>query len=127
MKREGEQMRRIIVLMWLFVVSFCFTGFLHAREATSGNGADKIIFEKIRMNPVTFPHHLHQKALENNCNACHDLFPKQPGIIRELINQKKLQHQQVMNSKCIACHKARVAEGKKTGPVKCTECHVRTQ
>jgi DNA-directed RNA polymerase subunit RPC12/RpoP len=33
----------------------------------------------------------------------------------------------VMNIKCIACHKSNVADGKKSGPVKCTECHVRIQ
>jgi len=114
-------------LMWLIVGIFCFTGFLYAHETTAENGADVIIFKKIRMNPVKFPHHLHQKALENNCNACHDLFPKQPGIIRKLIHEKKLQHQQVMNSKCLACHKSKAAEGKKAGPTKCTECHVRAQ
>jgi len=115
------------ILMWLIVGTFCFTGFLYAEEVSGGKGAEIVTFEKIKMNPVKFPHHLHQKALENNCNACHDLFPKQPGIIRELITQKKLQHQQVMNSKCLACHKANVAAGKKAGPVKCTECHVRPQ
>ena len=115
------------ILIWLLVGTFCFSGFLFAYEATGGNGADIIIFEKIRMNPVAFPHHRHHAVLENDCNACHDLFPKQPGVIRELISQKKLQHQQVMNSKCIACHKLKAAEGKKAGPVKCTECHVRAK
>ena len=115
------------ILLCLLVGIFCFAGSLQAQEATDQNGADIVIFEKIKMNPVTFPHHLHHKVLVNNCNACHDLFPKQPGIIRELISQKKLQHQQVMNIKCIACHESNIAEGKKSGPVKCTECHVRIQ
>lgn len=117
-------MRRMILICLLCGTVF-FTGFSYAGEATGDNGAEIIIFEKIRMNQVTFPHHLHQKALENNCNACHDLFPKKPGIIRELISQEKLKHQQVMNSQCIACHKSKIAEGKEAGPTKCTECHVR--
>jgi hypothetical protein len=113
------------ILMCLVAGIFCFTGFLYAQDTASGKGAEIITFEKIKMNQVIFPHHLHQKALENNCNACHDMFPKQPGIIRELITQEKLKHQQVMNDKCIACHKTNVAAGKKAGPVKCTECHAR--
>jgi len=117
----------IRILIWLVAGMFSFTGFLYAQDTASGKGAETVIFEKIKMNQVVFSHHLHQKALENNCNACHDLFPKKPGIIRELITQEKLKHQQVMNDKCIACHKANVAAGKKSGPVKCTECHVRPQ
>lgn len=99
---------------------------LWAAALAAGQGAQTIVFEKIKMQPVTFPHHFHQERLDNNCNLCHDMFPKQKGVIRELINQQKLKHQQVMNGKCISCHKTTAAAGKPSGPTKCTECHRQT-
>lgn len=116
-----------IILVWGLAITIGACGGAFAQDTGGGKGAATIVFEKIRMNPVSFPHHLHQTALENQCNACHDLFPKKPGVIREMISQKALAHQQVMNTKCIACHKSRIAESKSAGPVKCTECHVRAQ
>lgn len=89
------------------------------------SGAETVIFEKGKMPQVTFPHHQHQKTLEGNCNACHDLFPMTAGAIKDLINREKLKKQQVMNEKCLQCHKDRVKAGLSAGPVKCTECHVR--
>ena len=88
-------------------------------------GAATIFFEKGRMPEVTFPHRLHQEVLDNDCSACHDLFPMQAGIIREMIAKDELKRQQVMNTKCLACHKERLKAGEPAGPTKCTQCHVR--
>jgi len=110
----------------LIVVFFVFLAvFARAQQDAESKGDEIIIIEKGRMPQITFPHQMHQKVLENNCNACHDLFPKQPGIIKKLITQEKLRNKQVMNGKCLKCHKDRKAAGKKAGPTKCTECHVR--
>ncbi len=90
-------------------------------------GSETVIFEKGRMAAVTFPHHMHQQELDNDCNACHDLFPMEKGIIKEMIIQEKLKKQQVMNSKCVKCHKDRIKQGLAAGPKKCTGCHVRSK
>ena len=90
-------------------------------------GSSVVIFEKGKMPQVAFPHHLHQQKLNNECNLCHDLFPMQAGVIKEMILQEKLKKQQVMNSKCLKCHKDRLQAGLAAGPVKCTECHVRPE
>jgi len=112
----------------LIVVFFVFLAvFSYAHEDAANKGAEIIVIEKGRMPQVTFPHRMHQKVLENNCNACHDLFPKQPGIIKQLIVKKTLRNQQVMNGKCLKCHKDRKSAGKKAGPTKCTQCHVRSK
>jgi transcription initiation factor IIF auxiliary subunit len=89
-------------------------------------GSETVIFEKGRMSAVTFDHHMHQDKLDNECNACHDLFPMKKGIIKEMITEEKLKKQQVMNSKCVKCHKDITKQGLKAGPTKCTECHVRS-
>ena len=97
--------------------------YVNARD----RGAETVVFEKGRMPAVTFDHHMHQDRLDSECNACHDLFPMKTGIISEMITQEKLKQQQVMNSKCVKCHKDRKKEGLMAGPTKSTECHVRSK
>jgi len=95
-------------------------------SAEQDKGSEIVIFEKGRMPQVTFDHHMHQQKLDNECNACHDLFPMQAGIIKEMIAGEKLKKQQVMNEKCVKCHKDRKKEGLAAGPTSCTSCHVRS-
>lgn len=107
-------------------VVFLFVG-LSGWAAAQYSGAEIVVFEKGKMAQVAFPHHLHQEKLNNDCNACHDLFPMKGGVIKEMIVQEKLKKQQVMNSKCIQCHKDRSQAGLSAGPTKCTACHVRPE
>jgi len=118
---KGEEINMSKKLTCLFIVLFFvfLAVFSYAQQDAESKGAEIIVIEKGRMPQVTFPHHEHQKTLENNCNACHDLFPKQPGIIKQLIVRKTLYNKQVMNSKCLKCHKDRKAAGKKAGPTRC--------
>jgi len=116
-------MKKITVFI---VSSFLVIGlavYVNAME----KGAETVIFEKGRMPAVTFDHHMHQDKLDNECNACHDLFPMKAGIIKEMITEEKLKKQQVMNSKCVKCHKDRKKQGLEAGPTKCTACHVRSK
>ncbi len=110
-----------IVLMIFLFISIVVS----AEDEKTSAGAAVIHLEKGRMPQVTFPHHMHQKALNNNCKACHDMFPKQSGIIKEMILQEKLRKKQVMNSKCLKCHKDRKKAGLTAGPTTCTACHIR--
>jgi len=109
----------------VFLVTLIFVIGLAVYVTAQDKGAETVIFEKGRMPAVTFPHHEHQQKLNNDCSSCHDLFPMKAGIIKEMIIQEKLKKQQVMNSKCVQCHKDRKKEGLEAGPTKCTQCHVR--
>jgi hypothetical protein len=102
----------------------CFAGW-GSGAAAMDKGSETIVFEKGRMPQVTFKHHMHQEKLENECSACHDLFPMQAGAIRQMIADGKLKNQQVMNEKCVSCHKDRKKQGLAAGPTSCTACHVR--
>jgi cytochrome c-type protein NrfB len=97
---------------------------LNVQAEDQNKGAENIKIMAGSMAPVTLPHHLHQKVV-NDCNACHDLFPQTLGSINELKSQQKLKKQQVMNGKCIQCHKARKEAGQESGPTECNKCHVR--
>ncbi len=115
-------MKKIVfIVLTLLVVS------LSVLVNAQDKGAEVVVFEKGRMQPVTFAHHMHQQKLSNDCSSCHDLFPMESGIIKEMITQEKLKKQQVMNSKCVKCHKDRKKQGLAAGPTKCTACHVRSK
>ncbi len=88
------------------------------------HGPAELTLTMMKKNPVPFPHKKHQEALEDNCMACHDLFPKELGGIERLKGEKVLKSKQVMNKHCIKCHKARKKEKLSAGPTSCKACHV---
>lgn len=92
--------------------------------AVQNQGAKDITLDGGKKGKVDFPHHLHQNAT-GGCNACHDLFPKTAGIIKDFKKQGKLKKIQVMNKICIKCHKLKKKAGEKAGPTKCSQCHVK--
>jgi len=110
---------RTIVAILIIIV---FTGAL--AFAVQHQGAKDIKLDGGKKGVVDFPHHLHQNAI-GDCNACHSVFPKTAGIIKELKIQKKLKKKQVMNKTCIKCHKEKKKAGVKTGPTSCSQCHVK--
>ncbi len=92
--------------------------------AADNMGRDQFDLDGGGRGDVDFPHKLHQDTL-GDCNACHDIFPKELGGIEKMKAEKKLKGKQVMNDSCIACHKEYKANGKKFGPLRCNECHKR--
>jgi cytochrome c7-like protein len=92
--------------------------------AVQNPGAKDMKLDGGNRGVVDFPHHLHQKTI-GDCNACHDIFPKTAGIIKDLKEQKKLKKKQVMNKTCIKCHKEKKKAGEKAGPTICSQCHVK--
>ena len=106
----------MILIIMLFTGTFAF--------AVQNQGAKDIKLDGGKKGAIDFPHHMHQSAI-GDCNACHDVFPKTSGVIKDLIGQKKLKKKQVMNKTCIKCHKAKKKAGEKTGPTKCSACHVK--
>ena len=89
---------------------------------SENTGASDIMLAGGSTGKVPFPHHRHQKALNNDCQVCHKLFPQVKGSIVNSIQQGTLKKKTVMNN-CQSCHKDMVSQGKATGPVKCKECH----
>jgi len=105
-----------LILMILILTGICF--------ASAVIGPAIIKLNKTgSMGEVTLPHKLHQKALNQDCNACHNMFPKKIGSIQNQILQKELRKKQVMYKLCINCHKKMKKAGKKAGPTSCNSCH----
>ncbi|MBU4345491.1 MAG: cytochrome c family protein [Desulfobacteraceae bacterium] len=110
---------RIIMSIIAIVIFTCATA-----VAVENQGAKDITLDGGKKGNVNFPHHLHQNAI-GDCKACHDLFPKTAGTIKDFKEQGKLKKMQVMNKICIECHKLKEKAGEKAGPTKCSQCHVK--
>lgn len=106
---------------------FAFLLFIFAIGISSYNavaqnrGASEMELFGGSLGSVSFPHLRHQSSL-GDCNRCHNLFSQSAGAIQDQIKQGKLEKKQVMNH-CKKCHKEMAETGKKTGPLKCKECH----
>lgn len=111
-----------IVFAMVAAVVFAHAGDMAKSGKRLNHGAAEITIPAAPMPSVLFPHREHQDTL-GNCKLCHDLFPKKPGIITAMKAEKKLSKKEVMNDKCLACHKERIKAGKAAGPVQCKGCH----
>jgi hypothetical protein len=112
MKTKG-----IVVLL---VISMMLAGAIAIAEQNKG-AKDMEISGGTKGN-VPFPHHEHQDVLKD-CNVCHDAFAQEPGIIDKMKADGKLKAKEIMNKKCVKCHKEKEKAGEKTGPTSCSKCH----
>ena len=89
-------------------------------------GAEYIEIDGGKRGKVPFPHHRHQENL-TDCTICHSIFPQKPGSIENLKEQGKLKKKYVMNKLCTKCHKKIKKAGRKSGPTKCSKCHIKAK
>ncbi len=115
-------MTKKILFLFIFIVSIIAAAFAVATEENKG-AATMELFGGYK-GKVPFNHQNHQTRLKD-CNACHNTFPKTPGVIQDMKSKGKLKKKQVMNKMCIKCHKAEKKAGNKTGPTTCSKCHVK--
>ena len=87
-------------------------------------GAANIEIDGGKKGKVPFPHRQHQERLVD-CKICHSVFPQKPGSIKKLKAQGELKKKYVMNKLCTKCHKNEKKAGRKSGPTKCSKCHVK--
>ncbi|MBF0200575.1 MAG: cytochrome c3 family protein [Desulfamplus sp.] len=86
------------------------------------SGAPEITLDGGSRGEVPFPHKLHQDGLDD-CNVCHDTFPKELEVIKKMKGADELKKKQVMNEVCIKCHRELQKANKSTGPTSCKGCH----
>lgn len=107
---------------WLFLGCFLIILFATTTVPSENIGTADMVLEGGSTGKVPFPHHRHQKALNNDCQICHKAFPREKGVIFKLKQEKVIDKKSVMNA-CQACHKDLLSQGKPHGPTKCKECH----
>lgn len=108
-------MKRVVMLSVLLVVSA-------VSIVLASSGSENILIPSGgKYKSIPFPHLTHQETLAD-CTGCHNMFPKEPGIISASKASGKLKKKSVMNQ-CRGCHKQMVKAGIATGPVKCKGCH----
>ncbi|MGA6927253.1 MAG: cytochrome c3 family protein [Desulfosarcina sp.] len=96
--------------------------FVAVTAMAADQGAPRIDIFGGQSGRVPFPHAQHQERL-TDCNVCHDVFPQEPEAIKKLKERGDLTSKKVMNTQCIACHKAEKRAGKPHGPLTCSTCH----
>ncbi len=111
---------KTILLLIIFIILFTVT----IVAAVKNEGAKDIEIYGGSKEKIPFPHHMHQTNLED-CNICHSLFPQKPNSINDLKTKGQLKKKQVMRKLCIKCHKTEKRAGNKTGPTKCSKCHIK--
>ena len=110
--------RTIMVILVLIIFS-CAVAI-----ATQNHGEEAIKLDGGSRGAIDFPHHQHHNVIKD-CNTCHAVFPQTAGSIKDLKTKGELKKKQVMNKTCLKCHKAMKKAGEKTGPTKCSACHVK--
>lgn len=106
-----------------FAMLFLAVNLSAAAPGAADNGAEDITLDAGSKGTVFFPHRRHQETASITCQACHELFPKEPGSIVRLKSGGTLKPRQVMNSLCISCHRETATAGKPSGPRSCSTCH----
>ena len=109
------------VFIWGVVLGLLFVSMPAADE--QNRGAETLVMHGGETGNVSFPHHTHQKALKDDCQACHAVFPQKAGAIEALKTSGDLAKKFVMNKQCIKCHKEKKKAGEKGGPTSCKQCH----
>ncbi|NIA20263.1 MAG: cytochrome C [Xanthomonadaceae bacterium] len=120
-------MKKIFVLF--IAVSFlAVAGFAFAAPKAPAK-ALVIKSAKMKKPPVTFEHAKHAKL---ECSKCHhkwdgkDDEPKACGTCHKAKKEgKKLSVKNAAHKTCRGCHRTMKKAGKKTGPTKCSKCHVK--
>ncbi len=87
-------------------------------------GGKEQLLDGGKQGNITFPHHLHQ-VIAKDCMVCHGDFPQKSGALKSAKDSGELKKRQVMNKICLKCHRERKKAGEKTGPTKCSGCHVK--
>jgi len=91
------------------------------------------IFGMLERPQVIFDHKKHAEALVKEgkkewetCNACHPVDEGNALIFdfpKKVVKKEKDSVMNAYHDQCISCHKEKVQEGKKSGPVICADCH----
>ena len=107
-------------VMWLVIAGMVLIGAISFAQLNKG--AENMELFGGKKGKVPFPHQKHQEQLKD-CKICHDVFEQSAGSIEKLKAEGKLKKKQVMNKKCIKCHREKKNAGEKTGPTSCSKCH----
>ncbi len=132
----------VTIICLMFLIKGVQVYSVEDKERTKNKPDNKIviahteIFGKLERPQVVFNHGLHSNTFKKEgCDTCHLvteeknlIFEYLPQRVAKVITTQSRDKKSVMNSyheKCINCHKKRINEGEKAGPVICGDCHVK--
>ena len=106
-----------LLLIIIFLLSASAVSF------SQNQGKEKKLLNGGRPGNVDFAHRKHQTTLKG-CEYCHSLYPKVDGSIDKLKASGKLKKKVVMEN-CQKCHSDRKRNNQKSGPIRCSGCHIK--
>ncbi len=134
MSGMAPRLPAITLLFFVFPALVCSAGCSSGRADQKTERAGVIFIDSmteygpLERPAVAFPHDQHTAALatqEVDCETCHlraedgtllHLLMQRPGAGRDRAMDTYHEH-------CIGCHEQAAAEGRKSGPLTCGECH----
>ncbi|MEW6002776.1 MAG: sulfate respiration complex hexadecaheme cytochrome HmcA [Nitrospirota bacterium] len=133
--------RKLLILIFI-VTGLCLMVFANGGrdiysldQKDKGKADNKLIiahteiFGTLERAQVIFDHGRHSKAFKKDgCKICHPATEEENLIFEHPFKIVVRDKKSVMNSyheKCIGCHKKRINERKKAGPITCGDCHVK--
>jgi hypothetical protein len=126
MSKGQDFMKAKLGVVLISIAAIVIASSVAFSDNDQNKGAESIEIDGGTRGKVPFPHRQHQERIVD-CKICHSVFPQKPGSIKELKAQGKLKKKYVMNKLCTKCHKEIKKAGRKTGPTKCSKCHIKTK
>ena len=140
--RRGESKRIMILSTVAVCIILLGVPFLAHGQAVQAK-KDTVILKGAPMGGVKFEHKLHVERAANKCEVCHHASkpqkpakqaqeacddchtkPAQAGM--KTVRQAAYHNPTAKSGTCLDCHKKMQAAGKKKSPLKCPECHKKT-
>ncbi|MDJ0816241.1 MAG: cytochrome c3 family protein [Desulfobacterales bacterium] len=112
------------IVTGLFAITLIAGAAAAVSMAAENLGAEKLELFGGKRGKVPFPHHQHQKNLDD-CQICHSVFPQKTGAIEKLKAEGSLKKKYVMNKLCTKCHREKKKAGQPSGPTSCAKCHIK--
>lgn len=85
------------------------------------------IFGKLERPPVLFDHGLHSlKFRTEGCKTCHPVSVEGNFVFDlpfKTVGNDKQSVRDAFHGRCLSCHTKIMEEGKKSGPIRCGDCH----
>ena len=133
MRRRIFFLSGVILSMALFIGG----GILIAKDAPDEINIESDVFEKRKYEPTKFTHKKHNIDYKIACTECHHVYKEGKNIFKEgdgvqkcfechdvkKSEGKKKKLMLAYHKNCQGCHRELKKVNKKTGPIKCKDCH----
>jgi len=133
--------KRILIMIGaiLSIALFTGVGIMIAIEIPDEIDIYSEVYKKHRYAPTPFTHKKHNVDYKIACTECHHVYEGEKNLYKDGdpvqkcyachdVKKSKGKQKKLMlayHKNCQGCHRDFKKAGKKTGPIKCNDCHVK--